>query len=325
MKMEIKEIVSAVKQKMDTRGGLKSVYFVALGGSLASLYPAKYLLTNESKNFGVYAYTSNEFIYADPKGLDETCLVVLCSLSGTAETVAAAKYAESKGAITITMTGSPKTEMYKSGEYKIVYSDINKELYSDSNQSNALRLAFEMLKQFEGYEYYEEAMEAFTKIDDIFINAKKKFTEKAIKFAIDYKDEDIFYVLASGPLFGTGYSMVSCHLMEMQWKNASVIHSGEFFHGPFEVTGENSVMILIKSIGKTRFLDERAEIFLNKFAKKFVVLDANDTKLNELDSSIAQYFSSIIMVPIERYFVSKMADVRNHAMSRRKYMWQFDY
>ncbi len=126
---------------------------------------------------------------------------------------------------------------------------------------------------------------------------------------------------------GTGYSMASCHLMEMQWKNASMIHSGgEFFHGPFEITDEKPVMILIKSIGKTRYLDNRVEQFLNKFAHKVFIMDAKETKLNLIDSSVAEYFSSVIMLPIERYVVSKLSNIRGgHSMDKRRYMWQFDY
>lgn len=323
--MNVKEIISSVKKEMDARGGLKAVYFVALGGSLAAIYPGKYLLTNEARSFGVYSYSSNEFVYADPKALDERCLVILCSLSGTAETVAALKHANSKGAVTIAMTGSTETKMYEHGQYKVVYSNGDDQIYSNSNQSNSLRIGFEILKQFEDYAHYEAAMAAYGKLDAIFDQAKKQITPKAIRFALDYKDEDMFYVLASGPLFGTGYSMVSCHLMEMQWKNASVIHSGEFFHGPFEVTDEKPVMILFKSMGKTRHLDERAETFLNQFASKFFVFDAAETGLTELDSHVAEYFSPVIMVPLERYTVSKMADMRNHSMSRRKFMWQFNY
>lgn len=323
--MKVREIIKDIKDEIDNRGGLKSVYFVGLGGSLAAIYPGKYLLSSEAKNIAVSSYTSNEFIYANPKDLDERCIVILCSLKGTAETVEAIKHANKTGAITIAMTGSKETEMVKHSQYYVVYSSGDEQVYSESNQSYSLKLAFEILKQFEEYEYYEEATNAFTKIDDIFVDAKENIVEKAIKFALDYKDENMFYVLASGPCWGTGYSMASCHLMEMQWKNASVIHSGEFFHGPFEITDDKPVMILIKSIGKTRYLDERVEIFLDKFAKKVFVIDAKDTKLENLNIHIAEYFSSVIMLPLERFIVSKMSDMRNHSMDKRRFMWQFDY
>ncbi len=323
--MHIKSMISDIKEKMNARGGLKAVYFVGLGGSLAAIYPGKYLLTCEAKNIAIDSFTSNEFIYSSPKSLDERCLVILCSLKGTKETVDAVKFANEAGAITLAMTGSEETEMAKLGQYTAIYSSGENQIYSKSNQSLSLRLGFEILQQFEGYESYNHAMDGFSKIDDIFDDAKMKITERAIKFGIDYKDEEIFYVLASGPCWGTGYSMASCHLMEMQWKNASMIHSGEFFHGPFEITDEKPVMILIKSIGKTRYLDNRVEQFLNKFAHKVFIMDAKETKLNLIDSSVAEYFSSVIMLPIERYVVSKLSNIRGHSMDKRRYMWQFDY
>lgn len=323
--MHIKNMISEIKEKMDARGGLKAVYFVALGGSLAAIYPGKYLMSCEAKNIAINLFTSNEFIYSNPKSLDEKCLVILCSLKGTKETVDAVKFANEAGAITIAMTGSDTTEMAKLGQYTAIYSNGDNQVYSKSNQSLSLRLGFEILKQFEGYEHYNHGMEAYSKIDSIFDDARLKITERAIKFANDYKDEEMFYILASGPCWGTGYSMASCHLMEMQWKNASMIHSGEFFHGPFEITDEKPVMVLIKSIGKTRYLDDRVEEFLNKFAKKVFVMDANETKLNLIDESVAEYFASVVMLPIERYVVTKLSNIRDHSMDKRRYMWQFDY
>lgn len=323
--MKIKNMVREIKEIMDSRGGLKAVYFIGLGGSLAAIYPGKYLLSCEAKNFAVASFSSNEFIYSNPKSLDERCICVLCSLKGTKETVDAVKFANESGAVTIAMTGSENTEMAKLGQYVAVYSNGDDQIYSKSNQSTSLRLGFELLYQFEGYEYYDKAIEAYGKIDEIFDDAKVHFTERATKFALDFKDEEMFYVLASGPCLGTGYSMVSCHFMEMQWKNAAMIHSGEFFHGPFEITDDKPVIVLIKSIGKTRYLDDRAETFINKFAKKIFILDTDETKLKTIDSQVAEYFCSVVMLPVERFIISKMANIRDHSMDKRRYMWKLNY
>lgn len=323
--MNIKQMIAEIKTKMDQRGGLKAVYFIALGGSKAAIYPGYYALSTETKDIAVETYSSNQFIYSNPKSLDERCLCILCSLNATQETVEAVKFANEKGAITIAMTGSESTEMAKLGQYKVIYSNGANQVYSDSNQSNSLRLAFEILKQFEGYDNYDKAIKAFDEIDEIHRQALTYYTEEATKFANDYKDEEMFYVLASGPCEGTAYSMTSCHLMEMQWKNASAINSGEFFHGPFEITDEKPVIILIKSIGKTRYLDDRAEKFLKKFAKKLVILDCDKIRFDLIDDSVAEYFSSVVMLPIERFFVYKMSIMRKHDMDTRRYMWQFKY
>ena len=45
--------------------------------------------------------------------------------------------------------------------------------------------------------------------------------------------------------------MVNCHLIEMQQRNACLIHSGEYFHGPFETTGKGVAIVLLMSTGRT--------------------------------------------------------------------------
>ena len=171
--MTVKEIVAEIKQKMDKVGGLKHVYFVACGGSKAAIFPGLYLLQSEAKNFSATTYTSNEFVHATPKELDERCVAVICSLKATAETVEAVKTANAAGAITIAMTGNMQTGMAKVGQYVVTYSNGDDQVYSDSNQANALRIGFELLHQFENWDKYEKAMDAYKYIDEIVENGKK--------------------------------------------------------------------------------------------------------------------------------------------------------
>ena len=89
MEKSVKEIVAEIKEKMDKLGGLKHVYFVACGGSKAAIFPGLYLLQSEAKTFSATTYTSNEFVHATPKELDERCVAVICSLKATPETVEA--------------------------------------------------------------------------------------------------------------------------------------------------------------------------------------------------------------------------------------------
>lgn len=45
----------------------------------------------------------------------------------------------------------------------------------------------------------------------------------------------------------------------------------------------------------------------------------------KLPQSVAEYFSSVVMIPIERFFVSQLAIVRNRSMDDRVYMWKVPY
>ena len=174
MTMTVKEIVGEIKEKLERAGGLKHVYFVACGGSKAAIFPGLYLLQSEARTFGATTYTSNEFVHAAPKELDSRCLAVICSLKATPETVEAVRTANAAGAVTIAMTGSMETGMAKVGQYVVTYSNGDEQVYSDSNQSNALRIGFELLHQIEGWDKYEKAMAAYAQIDAIVAEGKER-------------------------------------------------------------------------------------------------------------------------------------------------------
>ena len=115
-----------------------------------------------------------------------------------ADAVKAVEAANAAGAITIAMTGNEHTGMAKVGQYVVTYSNGDDQIYSQSNQATVLRIGFELLHQFEGYENYEKAMQAYSVIDEIVAEAKKEHLPLATAWAEKQKDEPLFYVLASG-------------------------------------------------------------------------------------------------------------------------------
>ncbi len=323
--MEIKQIITEIKQKLDTKGGLKHVYFVACGGSKAAIFPGLYLLQSEAKTFSATTYTSNEFVHATPKELDERCVAVICSLKATPETVKAVETANAKGAITIAMTGSMETGMAKVGQYVIVYSNGAPQDYSNSNQACSLRIGFELLHQIEGWDKYDKAMDAYQYINEIVDEAKKECLPAAQAWAEKEKDEPVFYVLASGSNYGVAYSMCCCHFMEMQWKHAVCLHTGEYFHGPFETTDKKLPMVLIMGEGRTRALDERCLKFLKTYAENFIVIDFKELNKGRIDPDVVEFFNPVVLIPIERYYVFQMSQVTGHSMDERRYMYKVEY
>lgn len=323
--MEIKQIITEIKQKLDTKGGLKHVYFVACGGSKAAIFPGLYLLQSEAKTFSATTYTSNEFVHATPKELDERCVAVICSLKATPETVKAVETANAKGAITIAMTGSMETGMAKVGQYVVVYSNGAPQDYSNSNQACSLRIGFELLHQIEGWDKYDKAMDAYQYINEIVDEAKKECLPAAQAWAEKEKDEPVFYVLASGSNYGVAYSMCCCHFMEMQWKHAVCLHTGEYFHGPFETTDKKLPMVLIMGEGRTRALDERCLKFLKTYAENFIVIDFKELNKGRIDPDVVEFFNPVVLIPIERYYVFQMSLVTGHSMDERRYMYKVEY
>ena len=238
-------------------------------------------------------YTSQE--------LDERCVAVICSLKATPETVKAVETANAKGAITIAMTGSMETGMAKVGQYVVVYSNGAPQDYSNSNQACSLRIGFELLHQIEGWDKYDKAMDAYQYINEIVDEAKKDCLPAAQAWAQKEKDEPVFYVLASGSNYGVAYSMCCCHFMEMQWKHAVCLHTGEYFHGPFETTDKKLPMVLIMGEGRTRALDERCLKFLKTYAENFIVIDFKELNKGRIDPDVVEFFNPVVLIPIERF------------------------
>ena len=142
MTKTVKEIVAEIKTKMDQAGGLKHVYFVACGGSKAAIYPGLYLLQSEAKTFSATTYTSNEFVHATPKELDDRCVAVICSLKATAETVEAVKKANSIGAITIAMTGTATATALTPEMTLITECDFFENRYLRANSSERCGMGY---------------------------------------------------------------------------------------------------------------------------------------------------------------------------------------
>ncbi len=63
--------------------------------------------------------------------------------------------------------------MAKVGQYIVTYSNGDDQDYSDSNQANALRIGFEVLHQFENWDKYDKAMDAYQYIDEIVSEERK--------------------------------------------------------------------------------------------------------------------------------------------------------
>jgi fructoselysine-6-P-deglycase FrlB-like protein len=188
-----------------------------------------------------------------------------------------------------------------------------------------LALCLEILHQSEGYANYDEFHEALLKIDDVVAAARNKVGERVVTFAEAYKNEKMFYTLSSGASYGHAYGFAICSLMEMQWLHASAIHSGEFFHGPFEVTDRRTSFIVLANEGRTRPLDQRVIVFLKKYANNYVIIDAKELGIDVLPESVVEFFNPILFYSVLCDYREALAKIRNHPLETRRYMGKVEY
>jgi fructoselysine-6-P-deglycase FrlB-like protein len=324
--MTIPEIIAQIKTEKEQIGGIRSVVFAACGGSLSTLYPAKYFLDGQSKQLRVGHYTANEFVHATPEYVGPNTIVVTISHRGnTPETIASAKKARELGAASIVLTFIEDSPLTRHGDYVIRYEWGPEADQKNSNVVLAMRIAAEILHQTEGYPGYPTFLKACDGITTATVKAKQLTAKAARAFAKDYKDEKTIYVMGSGTGFSAAYSYSVCILMEMQWINSACIHTGEFFHGPFEITDPAVPFILLKASGRTRPLDMRALSFLEKYGKKFVTLDACELGLPAIGAEVSEFFDHIFFTVVLRQYAEELALARNHPLSERRYMWKVEY
>ena len=312
--------IKAIKDKNP-----KNIYFVACGGSLAYMYNQQYIFDRET-SIPSFVLSSNEFIHRCPKALGPDSLVVSCSHSGaTPETVEATAFARGKGALTVAYSFKVDSPLWLAAEYNLHYDwGPDSDAY-EHRAGMALRFVFGMLDALQPSPLYKKGLEAVKGLQGIFGRNKAKFVAEADAFGSSHKREPIIYTMGSGPVYGEAYSFAICLLQEMQWIHSAAIHSGEYFHGPFEITDFDVPFLLMKTAGETRVLDERALAFASKFSRKVTVVDAEDFDWTGIDKDLKSYFSAPIFGAVLRTFAERLAEHRGHPLSVRRYMWKMEY
>ncbi|ENR5459291.1 TPA: SIS domain-containing protein, partial [Klebsiella pneumoniae] len=256
-------------------------------------------------------------------------VVILASQQGnTAETVEAARIARQKGAATIGLVYTPGTPLCEHSDYTIEYCWARYPETVDPTQQKAaysLWLALEVLAQTEGYAHYDEMVSAFASFESVVRGAQQQVQADARHFAEAWKSEKVIYMMGSGPSFGAAHQESICILLEMQWINSASIHSGEYFHGPFEITETGTPFILLKSSGRTRPLDDRAIRFIERYQGKLQIIDVEKVGIDALHASVREYFCGLLHNCVLDVYNLALATARNHPLTTRRYMWKVEY
>ncbi|MBE6479122.1 MAG: SIS domain-containing protein [Olsenella sp.] len=323
---QIAAAVAAVRERKEN-GGIDNFYFVACGGSQASMMPIQYMFDREIC-IPSAIYNSNEFNYGTPKAFGERSVVVTISHSGTTpETVAAAQKATDAGAVSICLTNVEDSPLWQAAANPIHYDHGKDAEESDKSGTVLLKLAFSILAVVDeaAAERWEGAVAALDGIKDMKAAAVEAYRERVEAWATANKRAEVIYTMGSGVNYGEAYSLAICLFMEMQWINSSSIHSGEYFHGPFEITDFDVPFVMFMSCGATRFLDERALAFAQKFSDDVLVIDEADFDFCGADESVREYLAPEVLGAVVRTMVDKLAHDRGHDLGVRRYMWQMEY
>ncbi len=324
--------VKKYAEEICSKKEIKDVYFVACGGSLASLYSPHYLLRCESANVDSTLMNANEFVHATPARVNENAVVITCSLSGTPETIEATKVAKKLKATTIAISSNPNSPLFEYADYKFIEGRSGSEASdpdgkvdaTTKGEALALRFCFELLRIRDKYKNYKYAIEGFTMLDGICKRAEKKVRGLALKFGEEHKYDDTIYTMGSGALISKAYSLSICIFMEMEWLHSFHIHTDEFFNGPFEMVERDRPFVIFMSAGKTRKMDERALKFLRRHCDRVTIIDVMELGVSFIHQDVEEYFSAIVCNAMYTY-ASALATCKCHPIPERRYMHKFEY
>lgn len=326
--MEIRQLIEKIIKNMENIGGIKNVVWLAAGGSHDGHYAAQYFMDRESTVVRSQMITSSEFVYAPPKGVGKNTIAIVTSMRGTKETIEAARVAKSLGAVTVSQYVD-ESELTEVCDYNVQYGSIweDDKDQSKTNAGNALRMAMAIVDIVEGYDNYEDAMDAFTKIQPAYVKAREYCRPLAAKWAEQMKGEKVITILASGPAYGSGHIFSTCNILEMLQIQSPTFNSCDFFHGPFEITDKNEAFFLLISDGRTRKADERAVKFMKQFAgDKVYILDAKEIGIDRLKDNVSEYFTHILFTPIlNNVYMKELSKATGVDYTTRRYMWKVEY
>lgn len=318
--------LKAALEAVASRPTVREIYFVACGGSHALLMSGNYVVDREGQAISSQVLSAAEFLARDSKRLGASSIVVAASLEGaTPETIAAIEYAREKGALTIAFTRAEGSPLNLASEYTILHSFDPLIIDPDHAAPLLIQLAFGILNVRENHPGLSAVEKAVPQLAKLAAETVNRHGENIVAYAKSYKREDVIYTMASGSNYGTSYAFSICLLQEMLWINSSSIHSGEYFHGPFEITDFDVPFILLIGLGSSRKMDERALEFARKYSDRLLVLDATEFGIEAVAGEYAEYFTPVLFNTLLRHYAVKLSDDRGHPLTVRRYMWRMPY
>ena len=314
--------VKAVQQAVAARA-VENVYFVACGGSLATLYPGKYILERETAAVSTGAYTAADVLNDSPRapGRKEPGGAQFPKRrhagdrrGGTAGHRARradggvhhhARFGSGAG-------GGPYRLLLRrpASPYPAVLT-IFPEVY---------KLTYALLDVWNGTGRLPEVNAAMLRLQDTFDEACAAYRPAARAFGAKYAGEPILYSIAAGLDACVGYVLTNCLVMESLWKHSSPLHAGEFFHGAFEAVDDTAAVFALLGLGKTRALEERAVKFLQRKTGKLTVLDAAALDLEAYPGWLRAPVSALVLNRLAALYCDEMSYAMGHPISSRRYV-----
>jgi glucosamine--fructose-6-phosphate aminotransferase (isomerizing) len=288
---------------------INKIYIVACGTAYHAGLVSKPLI-EEFTNVSVEVDIASEFRYRNPI-INEKTLVIIISQSGeTADTLAALRLANEKGATTISLVNVVGSSIARESEY-VIYTKAGPEIAVASTKAFTSQLVtLYMLSLYFGLktnildenlckEYVLELMTIPRKINEVLEN-KNIIEGIAKKF---YKEKDVYFI-------GRGTDDVISKEGALKLKEISYIHAdaypaGELKHGPIALIEKGTLVVATCTIDN--LIPKIVSNIKEVISRGAVIFTVSTEKLNISDYEVIipkinyRFTSILAIVPLQLF------------------------
>ena len=279
------------------------IYLIGCGSSISTCYSVRDAIRMSSTNLDIEVYVGYEFYYNKKLTENEDSIAIFTSQSGeTADTLAALRKANEYKIHTVSISNEPESSMIKEAKTPIITRcETETAILGTKTYITQLACLYQILFSASDYEAKDTLLEQLSKMPELIEELLKTTEYDNRLLAQDFKNEDIFYCLGSGPNFGLAYKLAMTMLMEGAIKHACPEYSAEFRHGLIERAEKDVPIIILKSEFESDEITDKAIDFSENLKLKSIIYELKDYA--DVDKLLSPF---VLVIPLE-WFVYYLA------------------
>ena len=279
------------------------VYLIGCGSSISTCYSVRDAIRMSSTNIDIEVYTGYEFYYNKKLVDGENSIAIFTSQSGeTADTLASLRRANEFNVHTVAISNEPESSMIKEAKTPITTRcGTETAILGTKTYITQMGCLYRILFQASDYENKTELLAQLSEMPKMLEKLLLLTEDESRELAEEFKDEDIFYCLGSGPNFGLAYKLAMTMLMEGAIKHACPEYSAEFRHGLIERAEKDVPIIILKSEFPSDEITDKAIEFSKNLELKSIIYELKD--FADVDKLLSPF---ILVIPLE-WFVYYLA------------------
>ena len=281
----------------------EKIYLVGCGSSISTCYSVRDAIRMSSTNLSIEVYAGYEFYYNKVLVEGEKSIAIFTSQSGeTADTLSALRKANEFGIHTVSISNEPESSMIKEAKTPIVTRcETETAILGTKTYITQLACLYRILFAASDYENKCELLNQLSEMPEMLEELLVSTEQENKQLAEEFKDEDIFYCLGSGPNFGLAYKLAMTMLMEGAVKHACPEYAAEFRHGLIERAEKDVPIIILKSDYQSDVITDKAIEFSKNLELKSIIYELKDYA--NVDKLLAPF---VLVIPLE-WFVYYLA------------------